>query len=207
MNKTSFGKGLTAVVVGVAFAGWAGVALAHGELKSTRPKADSTVELPPQEISVTLTEAPSPGAVMRAKDGCGKQVVATVSVAEATVTGDVTNGAQPGQWTVSWRAISAVDGHETEGKFSFLVNGITDCSAGAGGSTPTPEPTVSEASSPAAAPTDTPEVAPSPTESDVDLDAAPASKDDGGGFPTVPVAIGAGVIIAVAVVARVAGAR
>ena len=183
-------------------------AYAHGDVRSTSPKADASVESAPRRITVTLTEAPSQDAVMRAKDGCGKRVVTSVSVAQATITGAVTDGAQPGRWAVSWRAISTVDGHPTEGKFAFTVNGVTNCSAEGGAPSPSPEPTTDGTVAPGTAePTVTPEPTPAPTESDIDLDAAPASDEEGGGFPTVPVAIGAAVIVGAALVARFAGAR
>jgi copper resistance protein C len=200
--------GVTALsLAALSLAALSAAAYAHGEVRSTSPKADANVQSAPKRVTVTLTEAPSQDAVMRAKDGCGKQVVTTVSVAQATITGAVTDGAQPGRWAVSWRAISTVDGHPTEGKFAFTVNGVTDCSAEGGdqsSSVESPEATVAPET---AEPTVTPEPTPAPTESDVDLDAAPASDEGGGGFPTVPVAIGAAVIVGLAVIARFAGAR
>jgi methionine-rich copper-binding protein CopC len=196
---------MVVALIALAVAGLSAVAYAHGEVRSTSPKADAVVESPPKRIAVRLTEAPSQDAVVRAKDGCGKQIVTTVSVAQATITGAVTDGAQPGRWTVSWRAISTVDGHPTEGKFAFTVNGVTDCSGGGGGDpSPSPEPTDAVETP---EPTATTEPTPSPTETDVDLDAAPASDEDGGGFPTVPAAVGAAVIVGLAVIARFAGAR
>ncbi|MDQ4027756.1 MAG: copper resistance protein CopC [Actinomycetota bacterium] len=198
-------KRLVTGLAALAFAALSAVAYAHGDVRSTSPKADAIVESPPKRVTVTLTEAPSRDAVVRAKDGCGKQVITTVSVAHATITGAVTDGAQPGRWAVSWRAISTVDGHPTEGKFAFTVDGVTDCSA-EGGPSPSPEPTEDATVAPETPePTITPQ--PSPTESEVDLDAAPASDEDGGGFPTVPVAVGAAAIVAVALIARFAGAR
>jgi methionine-rich copper-binding protein CopC len=198
-------KRLVTGLAALALAALSAVAYAHGDVRSTSPKADAIVESPPKRVVVTLTEAPSRDAVVRAKDGCGKQVITTVSVAQATITGAVTDGAQPGRWAVSWRAISTVDGHPTEGKFAFTVDGVTDCSA-EGDPSPSPEPTADATVAPGTPePTITPQ--PSPTESDVDLDAAPASDEDGGGFPTVPVAVGAVVIVAVALIARFAGAR
>jgi methionine-rich copper-binding protein CopC len=203
----SMGKRLVTGLAGLALASLSAVAFAHGDVRSTSPKADAIVESSPKSVAVTLTEAPSQ-AVVRAKDGCGKQVITTVSVAQATITGTVTDGAQPGRWAVSWRAISTVDGHPTEGKFAFTVNGVTDCSAEGGDPSPSPEPTSDATVAPETAePIITPEPTPAPTESDVDLDAAPASDEDGGGFPTVPVAIGAAVIVGVALIARFAGAR
>jgi copper resistance protein C len=200
-------RALTALAV-LAMAGVSSVAYAHGDVRSTSPKVDASVDSPPREIRVTLTEAPTPDAIVQAKDGCGKQVVTTVSVAQATITGDVSGGAQPGRWTVSWRAISSVDGHPTEGKFSFLVNGATDCSSEGADPSPTSEATPdASVASPTADATHSAEHTPGPTESEVDLDAAPASEEEGGGFPAVPVAIGAVVIIGVAVIARFVGAR
>jgi methionine-rich copper-binding protein CopC len=199
-------KRLVTGLAALAFAALSAAAYAHGDVRSTSPKADAIVESPPKKVAVTLTEEPSQDSLVRAKDGCGKQVITTVSVAQATITGAVTNGAQPGRWAVSWRAISTVDGHPTEGKFAFTVNGVTDCSAEGGDPSPNPEPTADATVAPETAePTVTPE--PTPTESDVDLDAAPASDEDGGGFPTGPVAIGAAVIVGVALIARFAGAR
>lgn len=104
-----------------------GVASAHGDLQGTSPSDGATVGKVPTEITVTLTEAPTKGAEARATDGCKKKAPAAVSVNGNDIVLSL-GGGQPGRWKVSYRAVSAVDGHQTRGSFGFTVSGKKDCS-------------------------------------------------------------------------------
>lgn len=107
-------------------------AAAHGDLRRTNPEDGSTVGDAPSSISITLTEAPSEGAEARAFDGCKRRVPAAVSVSGSDIV-LATQGGEPGGWTVIYRALSSVDGHQVRGTFAFTVRGKKDCSGGEAG--------------------------------------------------------------------------
>ena len=102
-------------------------ALAHGDLRATDPEDGARVKKPPKEITVSLTEAPTDGAVARATDGCKKRVPSAVSGDGDAIVLTV-EGGEPGKWKVAYRAVSSVDGHQTKGRFDFTVAGSKDCS-------------------------------------------------------------------------------
>lgn len=104
-----------------------GVASAHGDLEGTSPEEGSTVGKVPGEIRVTLTEAPTKGPEAAATDGCKKKVPAAVSIDGNDIVLSL-DGGEPGKWKVSYRAVSAEDGHQTRGAFGFTVSGKKDCS-------------------------------------------------------------------------------
>jgi len=105
----------------------AGTSLAHGDLESTTPEDGSTVRKVPQRISISLTEPPTAGAEARARDGCKRRAPGATSIDGNDIVVAVAGG-EPGKWRVSYRAVSAVDGHQTRGNFSFKVSGRRDCS-------------------------------------------------------------------------------
>lgn len=98
------------------------------------------------------------------------------------------NDGQPGEWTVSYAVVSAVDGHKTNGKYSFTVDGEPECAE--------PEPAVSE----------TVVEPPGDADAAADPDATPTS-DDGGGIPTAVVAIGVVALIGIALLVRLGASR
>jgi len=100
---------------------------AHGDLRSTTPEAGAKLRTPPKEVRITLTEAPTKGAEARAVDGCKRRVPAAVSVNGNDIVLAL-RGGEPGNWKVSYRAVSSVDGHQTRGKLAFSVTGKKDCS-------------------------------------------------------------------------------
>jgi methionine-rich copper-binding protein CopC len=102
----------------------------HGDLQSTSPRDGQRVKEPPREVTISLTEAPTEqGLEATARDGCNEKIPAAVSVEESTVVMTLEGGA-PGHWMVKYRAVSSVDGHQTRGKFHFMVAGPHDCSEG-----------------------------------------------------------------------------
>lgn len=171
---------VTCMVLGLA-AG-AAPAYAHGEIQGTDPAAKASVKRAPRSVAVTFTEAPTAQAVLDVTDGCKRDVGRGVDVTDATATVQVAGG-QPGRWEVSYRVISALDGHLTRGAYTFTVAGEKDC-------TPDPKPTKEP-------------------DGNGDESAPPVADDEdepeGSGVPVVPIAIGAVALIAVAFVARRSG--
>jgi copper resistance protein C len=154
-------------------------ALAHGELDKTTPVEGADLGKPPAHVIVTLTEAPSKGAVLRVLDGCKENQASTPLIEERSLH-SVVNGGEPGTWTVSYRVVSAEDGHLTKGTYTFKVKGSKDCSGGGGNDTD-----IGQATTPI-----TPD---------------PASSEDS--FPVLPVAIGGAVVLLAAIAIRAASSR
>lgn len=103
--------------------------LAHGDLRSARPEVGSTVPRMPRHISIDFTEGPTGRPEIGIVDGCRRPVAARVTRAEeGQVRVAVDRTAQPGKFTVSYRIVSAVDGHPSEGSYKFTVAGKRDCS-------------------------------------------------------------------------------
>ena len=104
-------------------------AFAHGDLSSTQPEAGSTAPRVPKQISIDFTEAPTGRPEIGIVDGCRRQVGGALTrVEEGQVEVAVDRSAQPGRFTVSYRIVSAVDGHPSKGSYRFTVDGKRDCS-------------------------------------------------------------------------------
>lgn len=157
-------------------------ALAHGDIQGSDPEPKSTVKRAPRSVAITFTEAPTAQAVLKVADGCKRDVGQGVDVAGATATVRTATG-QPGKWEVSYRVISSLDAHQTQGRYTFTVAGDKDC-------TPDGEPTHSgENEDPAA---------PNPR-------AGSEDEPEGSGAPVIPIALGAAGLIAVALIVRRSG--
>ncbi|MFN2588723.1 MAG: copper resistance protein CopC [Actinomycetota bacterium] len=163
-----------------AVAALAGPAAAHGDIQATDPDRLARVRRPPRSVAVTFTEAPTAQAVLKVRDGCRRDVTQGVDVADATATARVAVG-QPGRWRVSYRVISALDGHESRGLYTFTVAGRRDC-------TPDEPPATGAPDDAAAAPT-------------------PEGEDPAGaGAPVIPIALGAIAVVVLAFIVRRSGA-
>lgn len=158
----------------------AGPAAAHGEKVRTDPPDGAGVKTAPGRVSVTLSEAPTPQAKLQLTDGCGRQVARSVAVRGADIVASVSN-AQPGRWRASFRAISSVDGHESEGSWTFRVAGDRDCSQDDTSGDDVPEDN---------------------DETEAGGDTAPLTRSTESGFPVVPVAIGAAILLLAAFLVR-----
>ena len=119
-----------ALAVGVMFVLTPSTTFAHGEGTRSVPAAGADLRNAPEEVRVALTERPARDARIQILDGCGEEVSQSPSVVEDEIVAPVVDGA-PGRWTVTWAAISSLDGHNTRGSFAFRVVGEADCPAGA----------------------------------------------------------------------------
>ncbi|MEO8392709.1 MAG: copper resistance protein CopC [Chloroflexota bacterium] len=106
---------------------------AHANLLRSDPTPSATLDSAPQTISLWFTEAVEPDfSRILLLDGKGNSV-STPSI--AVDPGDpkhmtLAPGSLPdGVYTVSWRAISAADGHATSGSFAFAVGQVTGLAA------------------------------------------------------------------------------
>lgn len=160
----------------------AGPAAAHGDLVSTVPAEGEKLDEPTDHIIVELTETPQANASVQVTDGCNVDLTDEVFVTDKQLH-VLLNDGQPGTWDVSYRIISAEDGHKTTGGFAFKVKGAAECSDPA----PSEEPQPTESA---------------PPNDDVDArDQDPAS-DESGGLPIFPLVIGGAALIGIAALVR-----
>jgi methionine-rich copper-binding protein CopC len=98
---------------------------AHALVRSSDPPAGASLERPPRAVLLTFTEAPDPTlSSIQVLDASGRAVQAGPAAAEPgrplqlqVPLGRLTDGT----YTVSWRAVSRVDGHVTRGALAFGV--------------------------------------------------------------------------------------
>lgn len=149
------------------------VASAHAVMKSSNPRAYSTIPEIPQNISVAFTEPPAPGTTVHVIDGCTGSVATQVASDDEELDVDI-GTANPGRWRVHFEVVSATDGHSRRGDFGFRVRGKSACRTLADH-----EPVQLGG-----------------------RDTQAADPSDSGGFPVVPFAIGSIMIIGIALLLR-----
>ena len=140
-------RSLARVAFGLVAAGWLLVALptlprplgsvvaAHSQLVSSIPGAGQAVDTPPTELRLQFSESIAAGYTsFDVLDGTGKTLILTAGHVDAT-DDHLLVGALPAlgpdTYTVDWRALSAADGHVTEGAFTFAVTSGASASPGA----------------------------------------------------------------------------
>jgi copper transport protein len=100
-------------------------AAAHGSLQSSDPAGGSSLERAPAAVTLRFSERPDPSlSTVRVLDSGGRIVAGGPArpVAGRPLELRVpTAGLAAGGYTVSWRIVSAVDGHRTDGVFGFGV--------------------------------------------------------------------------------------
>jgi copper transport protein len=104
--------------------------LAHANLLQAEPQPNSVIMEPPTQIILSFTEALEPSSSsIELLDGSGQPVntpgPATVDPAHEAVMSLQLPPLEDGVYTVSWRALSAVDGHLTRGVYGFIVGEAT----------------------------------------------------------------------------------
>jgi copper transport protein len=100
-------------------------AAAHGSLLSSEPAGGSSLERAPAAVTLRFSERPDPGlSTVRVLDSGGRVVAggpARPVPGRPLELRVPTAGLAAGGYTVSWRVVSAVDGHRTDGVFGFGV--------------------------------------------------------------------------------------
>ncbi len=163
------------LVAAAALGALAAPALAHGDLSSSNPEANSVVESPPSTVVLNFAEEPSEASI-EVMDGCRRDVVDDVETAGSRATVSLASSAQPGHYRIRYRNVSSVDGHSVKGRLAFHVLGKKDCreeedeGPGPGGGQAAP----------------------------------PGAGDDESTFPVVPVALGTVGVVGVALLVRLA---
>jgi copper transport protein len=125
---------LVAVAAAAVLAATAAPATAHSALQRSDPADGDRLEAAPAEIVLVFSEPPDPQlSRVDVLEGDGQPVGHDGVVADDD--GATVRVALPplddGLYTVSWQALSAVDGHVTRGAFSFAVGDIGDDDAAA----------------------------------------------------------------------------
>lgn len=124
---------LVAAALGVALLG-AGPASAHDAVESTSPAADTTVPVPPDAVSITLSNHPlAIGTQIKVNDASGANWAdGAVQIVDNVASQKLKAGAPAGRYTVQWRVASS-DGHPIEGTFGFTATAAgAGATAGAG---------------------------------------------------------------------------
>jgi copper transport protein len=100
-------------------------AAAHASLLSSEPAGGSSLERAPAAVTLRFSEQPDPRlSTVRVLDSGGRVVAGGPARPVAGRPQELrlaVAGLPAGGYTVSWRIISAVDGHRTEGVFGFGV--------------------------------------------------------------------------------------
>jgi copper transport protein len=102
-------------------------AAAHGLLRSSDPAGGASLERAPAAVTLRFSEPPDPGlSTVRVLDTGGRVVAGGAARPVPGRPSELrvpTAGLPAGGYTVSWRIVSAVDGHGTDGVFAFGVGG------------------------------------------------------------------------------------
>ncbi len=106
--------------------------LAHAELVSSTPEAGATLDAAPATITAVFSQRLGPdGSTLSVVDATGARVDAgdaRIDPGDArgrTMIVSLRSGLGAGVYTVNWTALSAADGHTSEGSFRFTVRGDT----------------------------------------------------------------------------------
>jgi len=116
------------VLAALFLVGAAGAASAHANLASSDPANGATLPNPPSQIRLTFTEPPDPtlSKVIVLDSGGTKLATGAPSlVPPRTLVVSMPSDVPDGVYTVSWQAVSTVDGHVTADVFAFGVGATT----------------------------------------------------------------------------------
>lgn len=97
-------------------------ASAHDAVESTSPSSDATVPVPPDAVSLTLSNHPlAIGTQIKVNDASGTNWAdGAVQIVDNVASQKLKAGAPAGRFTVQWRVASS-DGHPIEGTFGFTA--------------------------------------------------------------------------------------
>ena len=122
MRHRGFSLALVALFVGTLLG--SGLAAGHAQYVSSTPAQGAILPSAPTQVSVTLSESVQGGTgTIRVTNETGARLNATTVTYSSdghTISDSLTLGG-PGIYTVTWTAVSAVDGHFTAGSFSYGV--------------------------------------------------------------------------------------
>ena len=120
--------GVLSVITALGLLMPAASAFGHAALVDAEPKDGAELSSIPESVLITYAEPPTQSSQFAVIDGCDRDVAASVEMLNDTIEATIAD-AQPGEWTVRWGVVSAVDGHLTRDKVRFSVAGEPDCTA------------------------------------------------------------------------------
>src|SRR6266536_2536818 len=116
---------LAAVLAGLWLVTTGPAASAHAMLRGSDPAAGASLDRAPGRVTLTFTEAPDLAlSVVHVLDTSGREVSAGPAAPVAGSQLQLRAGLRAlgaGTYTVTWRAVSRVDGHVSQGAFAFGV--------------------------------------------------------------------------------------
>ena len=117
-------------------AAFTGTASAHAAYEASDPADGSTVSNPPSRVIAEFTEPVVQGSNLEVYDPCGAKVDNGDSIVASDRITVTMSGDKQGTYTVAFNVVSAVDGHNTSGEFTFTSSGGAACP----GAEPEPQP-------------------------------------------------------------------
>ena len=143
MRRLAVVGALAALAVLVTVAG----ARAHASLRSSDPRDGASLDRAPTAITMTFTERPDPTlSSIQVLDASGSALrvgsLTSVPGAPTSLRASFPGDAPDGVYTVTWRAVSAVDGHFTTGTFTFGIGEAPPATTGTTAATVAPPPSV-----------------------------------------------------------------
>jgi len=115
----------------------AGMATAHALPQSSSPSPGSTLGQAPTQVSIVFGERPDPKlSTIKVLDSTGSPVTEGPTAVASDNPDELVvplKPLPPGIYTVAWRTVSAVDGHNATGSFAFGVGGQTPPPSATGG--------------------------------------------------------------------------
>lgn len=116
-----------------------GLASAHAAYEGSDPANGSTVSSPPSRVIAEFTEPVVQDSLLEVYDPCGVRVDNGDSIVASDRITVTMSGDKQGTYTVVFNVVSAVDGHNTSGDFTFSSSGGAAC-PGAQPEEPQPNP-------------------------------------------------------------------
>ena len=117
-------------------------AVAHAAYEDSDPGDGETVSSPPSRVVVDFTERLTDGSYLAVTDPCGENVDNGDSLVAADRLTISMSADRAGTYVVRFDVVSAIDGHPTDGQFTFISAGGAQCAAPAddGGGTDEDDP-------------------------------------------------------------------
>lgn len=107
-----------------------GPASAHAAYEDSTPRDGETVSSPPDRVIVDFTERIIPESTLSVSDPCGAEVDNNDSVVVNDRITISMSADKQGTYTVRFAVQSAVDGHNTQGQFTFTSSSGSACDSG-----------------------------------------------------------------------------
>ncbi|HWC13766.1 MAG TPA: copper resistance CopC family protein [Actinomycetota bacterium] len=117
------------LAIAVAWLSLAGLASGHAAYEDSTPRNGETVSSPPDRVIVDFTERIVPQSTLSISDPCGAEVDNNDSVVVNDRITVSMSADKEGTYTVRFAVQSAVDGHNTEGQFTFTSSGGSPCNS------------------------------------------------------------------------------